>query len=101
MRLMQWPHYKVYQGSDHWLNGGTGITNFLKQDRKLYEDAIKVSGCTCVMIVDKPIRDASDNLHASTIAQCNSLHFVGKLQDLSDFWQTFRNIEKLRKVPTA
>ena len=74
--------------SPHWMNGGTGITNFQPEKIKIYEAAIAAHPEFQLEISDQP-------MDGKYIAKgFYSLHCYNERIDLSTFWDTFRNLEK-------
>lgn len=78
----------------NWTSGGTGLTNFLKDELPLYERAIDRHGDPDYIICSKALGTEyftsdmlSDNYH--------SLHFLKAGQeDSGSFWRTFETIQK-------
>lgn len=73
---------------DHWSRGGTGITNFGKEERPIYEEAIKRHGDPKITIHDAPLQVKNPPLN-----RC-SLHREGGFRDLSEFWEVYRTVQK-------
>lgn len=70
----------------HWTACGTALTNFSADELSLYRLAIKVHG-------DKRFVIKNKTFHPHTW-KGYSLHHVSPIHDASDFWQTFREVQK-------
>lgn len=77
----------------HWTHGGTGITNFDKPVRPIYEAAIKEYGDPSLLVVDKPFPGMNGCYNAWMEAKMHSLHRVGRGGDLSGFWRVFEALK--------
>lgn len=100
-KSVDWKYYYFHNMksviSEHWTKGGTGVTNFDKKDRHIYEAAIKEYGNPCLLIVDKPHPGPGGYYDKRMEKTLHSLHFVGQAgearTDLSDFWRVFEKIK--------
>lgn len=71
----------------HWMNGGTGLTNFRREQYPLYEAALEKCGDERFFIISKPM---SGNPNA--VPTDYSLHRKG--QGPADaFWRAMEQIE--------
>lgn len=69
----------------HWTAGATGITNFEAKDEPLYDIAVARYGDDNLIVVRKGCPPCSEDY---------SLHNVGPMRDLSDFWGIFRTVQQ-------
>ena len=76
----------------HWRKGGTGITNFDKKEKPIYEKAISEYGDDNFFILDRPITGITG------LSSYCSLHCKEKMQTFSPFWRTFDRVYKESKV---
>lgn len=70
----------------HWTKGGEGVTNFSKEDRRLYELAIAEYGDSAIYISDEGVYPCGGPCLAD----------AKPCRDLSAFWRVFDTI-KLRE----
>jgi hypothetical protein len=75
----------------HRCEGGTGITNFLKRELPIMEQALQEFNDSRLIICSKPMVTryaTSENL----ANHCHSLHALKGLNNLSNFWDIVRNL---------
>ena len=80
--------FKVRDGykSAHWINGGTGLTNFSNEQLPLYQKAVKAHGDPSFFI--------SNVVMAGRIQWDGcSLHH-SKREDAGKFWKVFRRLQR-------
>jgi hypothetical protein len=75
---------KIY---GHFSNGGTGLTNFDKEELPLYEAAIAECGDPDFFISDEP-------MPGTPLRNSYSLHYKGSKEKLKYFWDIFYKLKK-------
>ena len=78
----------------HWTKGGTGISNFHKEECPLFEKAIELYGNPRLLIVDRPFPGENDYMDRNMMETLYSLHYVGCFDNLSAFWKILQNISQ-------
>ena len=72
--------------SEHWTDGGTGITNF-GQDRLLtFIKAINIFGDDSIFISCLPMKGFTHD--------CFSLHRNDEFMNLNEFWEVVRSLDE-------
>ena len=69
----------------HWTNGGTGITNFPKEDFPIYIEAIQRFGDKNLVVSDEPFGPMRGQ-------PGGSLHDLDQLRSLGPFWRVFEQV---------
>ena len=75
---------------EHWIAGGTGVTNFDQKDEHIYVKAIEEYGDESLVLISKPIGKYP-------IKRDHSFHCLKMPKDLSDFWDIFHRIQNEQK----
>jgi len=77
----------------HWLEGGTALTNFRKEEEQKYLDAIATHGDPAYVVVHAPM-----DKHGS-VEHDYSLHYlnVQEGRDASPFWYTYWKLNPIKQ----
>jgi hypothetical protein len=87
--------------SDHWTNGGTGLTNFPPQDFLRYREAVARFGSDKFLVSEERMIGRGSNCEGG------SLHYLGHFrtdegeEEISRFWQVFDAVTEELKQQAA
>lgn len=70
----------------HWMNGGTGLTNFQEDRRAVYIEAVKRHGDQNFVVHEKSFPPAPDGYGGS-------LHRLDQSVNASEFWLVYYEVE--------
>lgn len=84
----------IVHDSEHWTNGGTGMTNFPAEHFPVYEEAVRRNGNDKFIVSSTRMLGRGRNSHGG------SLHYLGIRQceehanACEAFWKTFDEVKK-------